>query len=53
MQEFEENWPEGFNNHLSYKIKTMTSSQKHIKVSNTTVCDTEVMYAQANMLKRT
>jgi len=31
----------------------MVSSQKHIKVSNTTVYDTEVIYAQAIELKQT
>jgi len=31
----------------------MPSSQKHIKVSYTTVYDTEGIYVQANMLKQT
>jgi len=53
MQEFKENWPEGFNKPLSPKIKALASSQKHIKVSNATVYDAEVIYAWAMVLKQT
>jgi len=34
-------------------VKTIVSSQKHIKVSNTTVYDTEIIYAWAIALKQT
>jgi len=53
IQEFKVNWSEGLNKSLSSKVKTVVSSQEHIKVSNTTVYDTEVTYAQAIALKQT
>jgi len=44
MHEFDENWPEGFNEPLSSKVKITASSQKYLKVFSITLYDTEVMY---------
>jgi len=38
---------------VSFKVKTIVSFQKHIKVSNTTLYDTEVTYPRAIALKQT
>ena len=44
MQEFESSWPKGFNDVIPKKVITMAVTMKHIKVDQTPVYDTEIIY---------
>ena len=46
MVEFESSWPEGFHNTISKKVITMSTMKKHIKVGNTQVYDTNLIYSR-------
>ena len=45
MKEFEKSWPEGFQNTISKKVKTISDSQKHVKVGKEKVYDCTVSTA--------
>ncbi len=44
MSEFEKSWPAGFHNTISKKVETMSITKKHVKVGETNVTDTNVIY---------
>lgn len=46
MKEFEKSWPEGFQNTISKKVKTISDSQKHVKVGKEKVYDCTVIYSR-------
>jgi hypothetical protein len=52
MQSFEESWPAGFHATIPKLVTTMSLSRQHIKVGDTNVFDTEVIYARAMALQR-
>ena len=46
MKEFEQGWPKSFHEKLSHKITTQVDSRKHIKVGDTKVYDTELIFSR-------
>ena len=46
MKEFENGWPKNFNDKLSRTVKTQAESRKYIKVGDTKVFDTELIYTR-------
>lgn len=46
MKEFEKSWPEGFQNAISKKVKTISGSQKHVKVGKEKVYDCTIIYSR-------
>lgn len=46
MAEFESGWPESFNKTLSKKVTTMTVTRKNIKVDETPIYETELIYSR-------
>ena len=47
MEAFEESWPTGFYDTIHNTVKTMALTRRHLKVANTKVYDTEMIYARA------
>ena len=46
MEEFESGWPKNFNDKLSLVMKTQVESGKYIKVDDTKVFNTELIYTR-------
>ena len=46
MKEFEQGWPKRFHEKISHKVKTQLDSQKYIKVGDTKVYDTELIFSR-------
>ena len=46
MKEFEQGWPKSFHEKLSHKVTTQVDSRKHIKVGDTKVYDTELIFSR-------
>ena len=44
MKEFENGWPKNFNDKLSHVVKTQVDSGKYIKVGDTNVFNTALIY---------
>ena len=44
MEEYESGWPESFNKTLNKRIVTMSVSKKNIKIDDTPVYDTELIF---------
>ncbi|KAG1698310.1 hypothetical protein GQR58_005752 [Nymphon striatum] len=47
MRSFEERWPTSFHETIHHAVHAKVTAQKHIKVAETKVFDTEIMYARA------
>ena len=46
MKEFEKCWPEGFNEKIPNMVKTQANAQRYIKVGESKVYDTELIYTR-------
>ena len=46
MKEFENGWPKNFNDKLKLVVKTQVESGKYIKVGDTKVFNTELIYTR-------
>ena len=46
MKDFENGWPNNFNNKLSRVVKTQAESRKYIKIGDAKVFDTELIYSR-------
>ena len=46
MNEFEQGWPKSFHEKLSHKVTTQVDSRKYIKVGDTKVFDTELIFSR-------
>ena len=46
MKKFEQGWPKSFNEKISHKVKTQLDSRKYIKVGDTKVYDTELIFSR-------
>lgn len=47
MESFEASWPGGFHDTIPKLVKTMALSRKHVKMGDTEVFETEIIYARA------
>ena len=46
MSDFENSWPEGFNEKISRMVKTQADAGKFLKVGDVKVFDTELIYSR-------
>ena len=46
MKDFESRWPDGFNSTINKKVVTMATMRKHIKIDNTELYDTNLIYSR-------
>ncbi|MES9884531.1 MAG: hypothetical protein ABW185_27110 [Sedimenticola sp.] len=46
MKNYEDSWPSGFHSTLGKKVVSMDATNKHIKVGNTRVFDTKLIYSR-------
>ena len=46
MKQFESKWPTGFDEKISKVVETQAAGKKHLKVGNTKVFDTNLIYTR-------
>ena len=51
MKESEQGWPKSFHAKISHKVKTQLDSRKYIKVGDTKVYDTELIFSRVICLQ--